>query len=119
GPRELGALGEKTVPRMDRVRASIARSLNDRVDSQVTLDHFRGADRARLVGRGHVGAARIRLGIHLHGPNTHYRPAADDSHAHFSALRAQELVDLQSGHRLKLTSDCRAEKPLIVIQPWV
>src|SRR5262249_23741809 len=117
--RELGALGEKTVAGMDRVRATIAHRPHDRVDIQVTLGRLRGANRARLVGRGHVGAARIGLGIHRHGPNTHYPRGADDADGNFSAIGDQELADLPFGHRLKLTSDCRPEKPLIVVQRWV
>src|SRR5881396_603053 len=65
-PHELGVLGEEAVARVDGIAAGGARDLEDSIEIQVALGHFRPAQVPHLVGQSRVGAVAIRLRADSH-----------------------------------------------------
>ena len=64
GAREPLALGEKSVPGMNRLGAGALRGFDDLVAAQVALARRRRPDADRLVGLAHVRRARVGIGVH-------------------------------------------------------
>ena len=105
GLREIGILGEKAVARMDRLGASRARRIDDRLDMKVAVLRRRRADEDRLVGEVDVHGIAIGLREHhdrgqAHAPCRAYDPARD-----LAAVGDQQLLeapDQRHHHILKM-----------------
>ena len=105
GLREIGILGEKAVTRMDRLGASRARRIDDRLDMKVAVLRRRRADEDGLVGEVDVHGIAIGLREHhdrgqAHAPCRAYDPARD-----LAAVGDQQLLeapDQRHHHILKM-----------------
>jgi hypothetical protein len=90
---EIGVLGEKAVAGMDRLRAGLARRVEDAVGAQIALGGGGGADAHRLVGHGDMLRRRVGVGIDRHGPHPEPSRGGDDAAGDFAAIGDQELAE--------------------------
>jgi hypothetical protein len=64
---EVGALGQKTVARMDRLSVGDLGRRDDAGDVEVAVDRWAGTDADRLVGQADMLQIAIHSGVHRHG----------------------------------------------------
>ena len=76
---KAGVFRQKTIARMDGLRAAGQRRLNDALHRQVAAADGRRTDANRLIGQGHMGRISIGFGIDRHGAHPHQAQGADDA----------------------------------------
>ncbi len=92
--RELRALGQKAVPRMDGVDARLAGDAHDVVDVQVRLDRpLALADEIALVGLGPMQREAVLARVNCHRANAELGGGAHHANGDFAAIRDEQALD--------------------------
>ena len=91
--RQVGLFGQKTITRMNGVRAAGARGGHDPVRPQIAVACGRGTDRHGDVGKRRVHGLAIGLGINSDGAQSHPPRGADDADRDLAAIGDQECAD--------------------------
>ena len=90
GLREFGVLGEKSVARMDALRAGLARHLDQPVDDEIALGRGRRTDRIGLVALPDMERLGIGLRIDRDGAKPKPRRGARDPARDLTAVGDQD-----------------------------
>ena len=93
GFRELGALGEEAVARMDRGGARPLRHVEYALGVQIAVAGRRRADRMRLVGHCREQRARIRLRMHGDRAQAEAPRGADDAAGDLAAIGDEDRFE--------------------------
>ena len=91
--REIGVLGEKAVPGMERFRAGALRRGEDDLDRQVRLARRRRPDADGLVGETDVPRVRVGVGIDRDGAHAHAARGLDDATGDLAAIGDEQLFE--------------------------
>ena len=94
--REPLALGEKAVPRMDRVRTDRLCHRDDVVALQVALARRRRSDPHGFVGLAHVGRVRVGVGIDRDRLDPEFLACPDHAQRDLSTIGDQDFADRPS-----------------------
>ncbi len=91
--REGGALGEKSIARMDRVGAGLAAGVEDLVDDEIGLSRGGRADGDRLVR--HFNVERVLVGFRVDGDglDAHAARRLDDAAGYLAAIGDQDFIE--------------------------
>ena len=95
-PGELRVLRQKAVAGMNRVRAGLARAVDDRVAAQIRLCRPRAAERHDFVGLAHERRVAIGIGADGHRGDAHLAAGAHDPPGDLAAIGDQNLLDGRS-----------------------
>ena len=90
---EIGVLGEKPEPGMDRVGPGDRRRREDRRDVEIARPRRRRADAHGLVGEPHIHRVRIRGRMHRDGLDPHLVAGAVDAQRDLAAIGDQHLLE--------------------------
>src|SRR5204863_156793 len=94
---EVGALAEKTVARMNGLRAGGPRGFDEGLDAEIAPAGSRGADRQREVRGAHVQARGVGLGIDRDRLEPLRVAGADDPERDLAAICDQYPGDAHAG----------------------
>jgi hypothetical protein len=86
GFRELGALRQETIARMDAGRPRAHRQRENALDRKIAVARRRRADEMRLVGHLHEQRASVRFGMHGNGAQAEPPRRADDPAGDLAAV---------------------------------
>ena len=104
GLRELVALRQKAVARMDRLRAGLARGCKDPVDVEVAVARPRRSEQDRGIGHRHMQRIAIGFGIDGDRPQAERARRADDAAGDLAAVGDQQgaeaAVDWRAHHHI-------------------
>ena len=93
GGGEIGVLGEKPEPGMDRVGAGDLRGGQDRGDVQIAVARGRWADAHALVGEPHIHRARVGGRVHRDRLDPHFAAGAVNAQRDLAAIGDQNLLE--------------------------
>ena len=91
--REVGAFRQKSVARVNRVRARNLRRADDGGNVQVAVETPRRSDTHVLVGEPHVQCVLIGLGVDRDGLDTQLAAGPDDSKGDLTAIGDEDLLE--------------------------
>ena len=96
---EVGALGKKAVPGVDRVGAGDLGSADDRRDVQIAVGAPRRTDADVLIGKPHVERVLVGLGVDCDGLDAELATGINDAHRDLAAVRDEDLLE---HHRVRI-----------------
>ena len=95
GRGEILVLRQKSVARVDRLRARAPRDLEDARPAQIALFRGRRADQVSLVGGEHVLRARVGFGVDGDGPDAEPSRGTDHAAGDLAAVGDEDLGEHQ------------------------
>ena len=98
--REVRVLRQESVAGNDRLGAGVLRGLEDSRDIEIAGGRRRRPDRDRLVGRAHVPAVAIGIGVHGDARHLHLLEGPCDPDGDLSTIRDQHFLEHGGSHRL-------------------
>ena len=90
--RETGVLAKKAVTGVNGVHIGDFGRADDGRDIQVTARALGRADANGLIGKAHMRAVAVGLGIDRYGLNAQFLAGADDANGNFAAVGDQDLA---------------------------
>ena len=89
--RKIRVFTQKTIARMDGLRAGRFGGGDDHIGQQITLAAGRRADAYCLIGQRHVACVFVCVGIHGDGCNAHLAGGCNDAAGDFAAIGNQNF----------------------------
>ena len=93
GVRERRLLGQESVARMDGIRATVVRDLDDSVQLQIGLGRRRAPDVVRLIGVADVDRAAVGVRVDGGGCDPELATCTHDADGDLAPVRDQYLVE--------------------------
>src|SRR5215469_9021617 len=106
---ELRVLGEKAVPRMNGVRTTAFRRLDNLLDIQIGLGSGSRAQKVGFIRLAHVKSGAVRLGIDGDGRDAHLAASPDDPHGNLTPVSDKNFFK----HCSLLTSKAKGLRPVL------
>src|SRR6185312_11599480 len=119
GAREALVLGKKAIPRMDGLRATGPRHIDDGFAAQVRLRRARAPDEVGLVGLLDVQRVRVDGGVDRDGADREAPAGADHAAGDLAAVGDEDLGEHGRGESLSFTpmNDLSERKKLAPYKP--
>jgi hypothetical protein len=89
---EVFVLGEEAVTRVNGICSACARSVENRVDAQVTFGRGVAADRDGFIGHAHMARGAIAFGKHRHRREACVAACANHAHRDLPAVGDEDLA---------------------------
>jgi len=90
--REIRVLAQKSVARMNRIRAVLPGRFEHPVDSQITFRRRRGTDVFRLICQPYVQRPAVGVREYGHARNIHVSQCPNDAHRDLAPVGDQNLL---------------------------
>jgi hypothetical protein len=90
---ELGILGQKPVPRVDRIRPHPLRRLKDSVDPQIRIPCRGRPHFVRSIRHPHVGRSPIGLRVDRRGLDTSFLAGPENAHRDLTPIRHEDTLE--------------------------